>query len=50
MSFLLDKTKRTLPRHVGRGPRTQPGGGWEEPGVGDIETASRRYLQGKPQE
>ena len=32
MSFLLDK--------VGRGPRTQPGGGWEEPGGGGIETAS----------
>lgn len=44
-SFLLDekgtknqgrhhrthRTKRALPRHVGRGPRTQPGGGREEP-------------------
>lgn len=49
MSFLLDKkgpknqgrhhrthrTKRALPRHVGRGPRTQPGGGREEARRGD---------------
>lgn len=26
------RTKRALPRHVGRGLRAQPGGGWEEPG------------------
>ena len=28
------RTKRALPRHVGHGPRTQPSGGWEEPGGG----------------
>ena len=33
------RTKRALSRHVGHGPRTQPGGGWEEDG-GGIETAS----------
>ena len=45
LSFLLDqkgpksqgrhhrtqRTKRTLPRHVGRSPRAQPSGGWAFP-------------------
>ena len=33
---------QSLPRHVGHGQRTQPGGGWEEPGVEKM----MRYLAG----
>ena len=56
MSFLLDKkgpknqgrhhrthrTKRALPRHVGRGPRTQPGGGLAIP---SMDYSDEAYLR-----